>query len=217
MKLFSALWETLFPYIPKCVVCGTEKDVADYLCPACSESLHALRYGKTEVSGLAACAAYRYDGPAARLVQRYKYGGGRWLCAFMALAMLHAAADAGIGFDAVCHVPLHPKKRRGRGFDQAEWLARRIADMSGMPFFKVVRRVRNTPSQTKLSMPERKENVRDAFAAVEPVSGSVLLVDDVLTTGATAAECAGVLKAAGAQSVTVLTFARADGIDRFTA
>ncbi len=215
MRLFSALWETLFPYIPKCVVCGAEKSVADYLCPACSEELNGLRSGKMQEPS--ACAAYLYGGSVARIVQRYKYGGNRWLSAFMAQAMLRAAADAGIAFDAVCHVPLHKKKRRKRGFDQAALLARRIADMSGRPYFEAVRRVRNTPSQTKLTVRERRENVRGAFEAVRPVTGDVLLVDDVLTTGATAEECADALKAAGARSVTVLTFARAEEKDRFTA
>jgi len=81
--------------------------------------------------------------------------------------------------------------------------------LTGKPYFTAIRRIRNTPSQTKLNAVERKENMRGAFEPAQAVHGRVLLVDDVLTTGATVAECANVLKAAGAQSVTVLTFARA--------
>ncbi len=209
MRLSSALWETLFPYIPKCVVCGTEKGVTDYLCPACAAAIQPLSAGKTQAAGLDAVSAYDYDGPAARLVQRYKYGGSRYLSAFMAQAMLRAAIEADVSFDCLCHVPLHPKKRRKRGFDQAALLADRLAALTGKPHSDAIRRVRNTPSQTKLTMAQRKQNMRGAFEAVKPVTGRVLLIDDVFTTGATAAECAGVLKGAGAASVTVLTFSRA--------
>ncbi len=209
MRLLSVIWETLFPYIPKCVVCGTEKDVTDYLCPACAISMQMLTAGNAGAAGLDAFAAYVYDGPAARTVQRYKYGGSRYLSAFMAQAMLRAALEAELTFDNLCHVPLHPKKRRKRGFDQASLLAERLSELTGKSHFDAIRRVRNTPSQTKLNITKRKENMRGAFEPVQPVSGHVLLVDDVFTTGATAAECAGVLKAAGAASVTVLTFAQA--------
>lgn len=209
MRFFTALWEALFPYIPRCVVCGTEKGVSAYLCPTCGADMDTLRMGQTNAAGLDAYAAYRYDGHAAHIVQSYKYGCRRWLSSFMAQAMLHAIVNARTGFDCVCHVPLHSKKRRKRGFDQAELLAKRIAALTGKPYMAAIKRTRNTPSQTKLNAVERKDNIRGAFEAAQAVQGRVLLVDDVLTTGATVAECADVLKAAGAQSVTVLTFARA--------
>jgi ComF family protein len=209
MRFFAALWEALFPYIPRCVVCGTEKDVIAYLCPSCAAEMDAVRMGQTNAADIDAYAAYHYDGPAARIVQSFKYGGNRWLSAFMAQAMLSAVTETHTVFDCICYVPLHPKKRRKRGFDQAELLAQRIAGLSGKPYITAIKRVRNTPSQTKLNATERKENMRGAFEAAKAVQGRVLLVDDVLTTGATVAECVVVLKAAGAQSVTVLTFARA--------
>ncbi len=207
MRLFSAIWETLFPYIKKCVVCGTEKAVTDYLCPTCGLAMHKLTADRADAQ--CACAAYLYDDPAARIVQRYKYGGSRYLAGFMAQAMLRASIEAQISFDYVCHVPLHKKKRRKRGFDQASLLAQRLAELTGKPHIDAIKRIRNTPSQTRLNSQQRKENMRGAFEAVQSVSGRVLLVDDVFTTGATAAECAGVLKEAGAAEVTVLTFARA--------
>ena len=167
--------------------------------------MHKLTAGTTDTQ----IAAYIYDGPAAAIVQRYKYGGSRYLAPFMAQAMLRAAIEAQISFDGLCHVPLHVKKRRKRGFDQASLLAERLTELTGKPHIDAMKRVRNTPSQTKLNSQQRKENMRGAFEAVQAVSGHVLLVDDVFTTGATAAECASVLKGAGAAEVTVLTFARA--------
>lgn len=187
------------------MVCGTEKDVTDYLCPACCIAMHVLTAEKKDTQ----MAAYNYDGSAARIVQRYKYGGSRYLASFMAQAMLRAAIEAQLSFDCLCHVPLHVKKRRKRGFDQASLLAERLAELTGKPHIDAIKRVRNTPSQTKLNIRQRKENIRGAFEAAQTVSGHVLLVDDVFTTGATAAECASVLKGAGAADVTVLTFAKA--------
>jgi len=111
--------------------------------------------------------------------------------------------------DVICHVPLHDKRRKSRGFDQAEELAQQLSRLTGKPFVRALKRVRNTPTQTKLSAAERQRNVADAFESVCPVSGRALLVDDVLTTGATAAECASALLKSGAQTVVVLTFARA--------
>jgi len=199
--------DTLLPCIPACVACGVEKGVTDFLCPDCQKEMNTLHAGPSAAGGFRAVSAYEYRGLAAKLVQRCKYSGGKWLCAFMADAMAQAydIAEA----DVICHVPLHDKRRKSRGFDQAEELAKQLSRLTGRPFVSALMRVRNTPTQTKLSAAERRENVAGAFESVCPVSGRAILVDDVLTTGATAAECAGVLLAAGAQSVVILTFARA--------
>jgi ComF family protein len=199
--------DTLFPYIPACVACGVEKGVNGYLCPDCTKQMDALRAGHLTIGRFRATSAYNYDGLAVKLVRRYKYSDDKWLCAFMAdsVAQICNMDDVNV----ICHVPLHDQRRKARGFDQAAELARRLSELTGKPFVSALMRVRNTPTQTKLSAAERLENVAGAFESVCPISGRVALVDDVLTTGATAAECANVLLTAGAQSVVVLTFARA--------
>ncbi len=202
------LADIIFPYIPRCVVCGVEKRVDAYLCPDCAAELELVRAGASVAGAYPAYSAYEYGGPVAKLVQRYKYGGDKWLCAFMADAIIEAMDMSAV--DAVCHVPLHDRRRKSRGFDQAAELAKSIAEQTGKPYVVALRRVRNTPTQTKLSAQQRQENMRGAFESAERVSGRVLLIDDVLTTGSTAAECAAVLVAAGAASVTVATFARAE-------
>ena len=202
------LADIIFPYIPRCVVCGVEKRVDAYLCPDCAAELETRRAGASVAGAYPAYSAYEYGGPAAKLVQRYKYGGDKWLRAFMADAIIEAVDMSEV--DAVCHVPLHDKRRKTRGFDQAAELAKSIAEQTGKPYVVALRRVRNTPTQTKLSAQQRQENMRGAFESAERVSGHVLLIDDVLTTGSTAAECAVVLVAVGASSVTVATFARTE-------
>jgi ComF family protein len=114
--------------------------------------------------------------------------------------------------DAVVPVPLHWIRRRGRGYDQALLLAKDFSRRVGVPVEEgVLRRRRATKPQTELGRDERRENVRDAFEARRPeaVKGrTILLVDDVCTTGATIEACARALKAAGAKRVGALTAAR---------
>ncbi len=204
----------VFPDIPVCVVCGIEKDVISHLCPDCSCILEQLKAGHVNVTVLSAYASYRYEGAAAGIVKAYKYGGAQWLSEFMAESIINAVCGANVSWDIICNVPLHEKKRKSRGFDQSELLAVRIAEYTGKPYQKALRRIRNTPSQTKLNRQQRQQNMDGAFEA-EAVNGSVLLIDDVLTTGATAEECARALISQGAVSVTVATFAHAEtaGID----
>ncbi len=106
--------------------------------------------------------------------------------------------------DIVVPVPLHPKREGERGYNQAGLLARGL----GRPVLtNLVRRRKNTLSQTGLTRPERSLNIRGAFDVRRPVGGSVLIVDDIRTTGSTINELAKVLKRSGASRVEVLTLA----------
>jgi len=115
--------------------------------------------------------------------------------------------------DLLTSVPLHWRRRLRRGFDQAGLLAQRLSRFLQIPLSdRNLRRIRATASQTGLSESKRRENVRGAFRVRRPdeVEGKrVLLVDDVMTTGATASECARTLLSAGAKDVSVLVVARA--------
>jgi len=115
-------------------------------------------------------------------------------------------------FDGIAPVPLHLFRRRERGYNQAELLARGLAQRVAVPKVDVLRRVTATLPQVGLSDAQRRENVRNAFRCARPeeVAGKrLLLVDDVMTTGATVAGAARALLDAGAERVSVLTLARA--------
>jgi ComF family protein len=106
--------------------------------------------------------------------------------------------------DAIVPVPLHPRRHAERGFNQAELIAHIAADFIGKPVATTLRRTRYTENQAKLPKEEREKNIAGAFArhrGADAAGKRVLLVDDVYTTGATMQECARVLKAAGAISV----------------
>ena len=138
-----------------------------------------------------------------------KYDGCRSLAKPLGQLMRQHGRDVIDGADVVVPVPLHGRRRRARGFNQAEDLARQI----GLPVVHALRRVRATSSQTDLPAARRHANVRDAFARRRGrnVRGwRVLVVDDVCTTGATIEACARVLRQAGAVDVSALTAARVE-------
>jgi competence protein ComFC len=111
-------------------------------------------------------------------------------------------------FDAVVPVPLHRSRLRKRGFNQAELLARGVAEKMKATVSDTLEVVRSTRDQVELSAAQRRANVVGAYSATEPMRGKILLVDDVFTTGATMSGCAAQLVRAGAQEVHALSLCR---------
>ncbi len=131
---------------------------------------------------------------------------------FSSIAKLFAQSLAEfipLNFDLVTAVPLSKARLNERGYNQSALIAKHLSEITRIPFNDfILKRVRNTPSQTKLSRSERQLNVKDAFAVINDVEGKrILLIDDVVTTGSTLNECARVLKEAKAQHVTVAALA----------
>ncbi len=157
------------------------------------------------------CAAY--NGPARACLHALKYDGERRLVEPLSEIMAARWARAGIGGDVLVPVPVHAARRRQRGFDQAELLARGVGDRLGLPVVAALRRATKTTAQHALGRSARATNVGHAFAADEVlaarVRGSwVVLIDDLTTTGATLAGCAAVLYDSGAAAVSALALAR---------
>jgi ComF family protein len=161
-----------------------------------------------------AVAVFRYEGCVREAIHRWKYRGdlraGASLCDMLLEALRQEEFMGSV--QVVIPVPLHWVRRLRRRFNQSEFLARAVARRFGVGFAPgVLRRIRNTPSQVGLTPAERHQNVRDAFRVVRPWAlrgRTVLLVDDVLTTCATAGECARTLRGAGAGCVYVAALAR---------
>jgi ComF family protein len=157
----------------------------------------------------AARSAFLYAGPVSRAIKGMKFAGWRALADHLAAAMAEVW-DLGSA-DVVTWVPLARRRRARRGFDQAEVLARAVAPRLGVPTRPLLTRVRETPAQARRGGRDRRSALEDAFRAARAAPVRVILVDDVLTTGATAEACAGALKAAGSGRVRVLTAARSVG------
>jgi ComF family protein len=153
-----------------------------------------------------------YEGVLRELIHLFKYGRVRPLAAPLG-QFLASAIPREQSFDAVVPVPLHWRRRLERGFNQSALLAQAVARRYGLTVVAALRRQRATPAQAGLTNARRRANVAAAFAVKrnKAVAGRrILLIDDVMTTGATASSCALALKQAGARYVALLTLARVD-------
>lgn len=193
---------------PFCRRCGDPVDgmVTDVF--DCAVCFHRPRYFDC------ARSAVRYRGILQTVLQDFKYRGATWLSRDLGV-FLKAAFDTAwpaADIDGVTFVPLHAVRERERSYNQAQLLARELAaQLADVPLRAVLRRIQPTPTQTHLTAAERTANVKNKFVMAQDCSVQnqrLLLVDDVMTTGATVNECARVLKSAGAAIVLVLTVAR---------
>lgn len=191
------------PICPRCGRHPAQQDAwsADALCPECHASPRPLTQMR---------AALRYQEPASAAIHRFKYEGYFALGGSLAGLMIDAWPRWDASPDLILPIPLHARRRRQRGYNQSELLARPLGEALHIPVdAKLLQRTRHTIPQVGLGPEERHENVRGAFAADSGVAGRrVLLIDDVLTTGATMTAAAEALLAAGAVSVAAYCLAR---------
>jgi ComF family protein len=197
------------PFCPRCGVMFKGRAGEDHLCGPCQQQPPAFCMAR---------AAFVYDRALVDVIHCFKYKGKVQLAAplgrLLRQAYIRFWSDERV--DAILAVPLHGRRLRARGFNQAELLVRRWKNSPPGPqtppiLSGVLRRVRATVPQAGLGRRGREANIRNAFAVSRPqaiAGGHLLLVDDVITTGATAAECAAQLLEGGAARVDVLALAR---------
>lgn len=214
--IFKSLSSLLFP--PRCLDCdgwlGPSWDGVAF-CSPCYDHLHFLKtpahlpklkkqYFNEAHSVLA------YEGKVLDWVHQFKYH--RQFYVGKELGFLLAQFPLSWGdYDALVPVPLHWWRQLRRGFNPSSFLATRLSRHIQKPVLSCLKRIHPTPPQAKLSQEERLKNISGAFATLTPRKNPakhILLIDDVLTTGATVNECAKVLSKAGAQRIDVLTVAR---------
>lgn len=205
-------WECLrtLPLIaaPYCEWCGDPVEGAitrDFVCSLCIDRKPGFNLARS---------ALRFTGGIREVLHRFKYSSATHMAGDLATLLqvcvnTHYARES---FDAVCFVPLHPAKERARTYNQARLLAEALAPLLNLPLAGgCLVRVKETATQTRLNMKERARNVAHAFQPDCPewIEGrNFLLVDDVMTTGATVGAVSRELKAAGAGRVCVVTVAR---------
>jgi len=210
-----------------CLLCG-QTSGSEILCHACRDDLPrlppeccprcALPTPAGETCGRClsrppdydrTLALFNYGFPADKLIQAFKYAHRLALAPYFGRLLAEHARN--VRADLIVPLPLHPRRLRERGFNQALELARPVAEALHRPVdTKICRRVRHTPTQAALPWRERERNIRGAFHCTGDLSGKqILLIDDVMTTGASLNECARTLKLHGATDVTLLVVARA--------
>lgn len=205
-------------YPARCPFCGRVLERGeDGMCETCQRALPWVgpEEAQRQVDGCACCLAPLWYRDGAREgVHRYKFQHGRGYSRLFGMLMAQCLArDWAEPVDLVTWAPLSPKRLRARGYDQAELLARRVAEMTGLPAVPTLEKRRYTKAQSRLGTERsRRANVAGAYAClpgVELAGKRVVLVDDVATSGATLAQCAACLRAAGTSCVVALTLARA--------
>ena len=192
---------------PLCWGCRAPAARTEPLCPGCRRRLRLAGPAPEPVSGLKVGAALVYEGPARDLVRALKFRGAVGLADAMAALMI-AAAPPGLLSGALVPVPLHPLRRRARGFNQAERLTRALGRRTGLPVADCLVRPGVGRRQVGRGRGDRLAGPRGAIKAGGRVPARAVLVDDVVTTGATLSACAAALRAAGATDVEAFAFAR---------
>ena len=215
MRVGEALLDLLFP--PKCPFCQRLlHDPLAPLCPNCQASLPWLtgRAGERRVDFTQGCwSPLAYQAQVREAVQRYKFAPAPAYGRPFGLLMAQCARDQGVEAELVTWAPLSKKRRRKRGFDQGELLARTVGECLALPVLPLLEKSRHTVPQS--SLPDgaaRRANALGAYSLLPGgriEGGRVLLVDDVVTSGATLSECARLLCQGGAKQVLCLTLAQA--------
>ena len=204
IKLLDIILDYVFP--PRCMSCDEVLPI-DYLNRLCADCFDLLE--RCDNDGSAShFSLYVYNDAVRHAIHRFKYGSRPGYGEYLGALMAEHAYDVlprGLTADVVIPVPLHPDKVRERGFNQAEILAAQLCRRLGLTLeTSALIRVGRTERQAMLSIADRRKNVENAFAVrrTDAVCGkTVLLVDDIHTTGSTINACASVLTEAGARSV----------------
>lgn len=198
-----------------CTMCNIELPRTDYHLRK-DNPVEKLFWGKVPLERATSFYFYRKGSDFRQILHQLKYGGQKGIGAIMGRYMAAELQQSGFfeGVDVILPVPLHKKKQQIRGYNQSEWIARGITAVTGIPIdTEAVVRRKNTETQTRKSSLERWENVEGIFELhrAEALAGKhILIVDDVLTTGATTVECASCLTGIEGIRISVLTLAVAE-------
>ncbi len=240
-KIKQSIINSFYPKHIKCICCKGElvnKNVYD-MCDDCYSNLPFIKQHFCNRCGLPFdkdgegvclnCKATNFKFDLARsvvgftdkvvpLVHKFKYGGYKFLAEPLSYLMYDLLIFQNWKVGAICYVPLFLKREKARGYNQSRELAMYLSKLTGLEIVDNIMRVRDTPTQTKLSRRERKENVKDCFKLADKKlteGKNILLIDDMFTTGSTSNEVSKLLKKSGANKVYVLTFSHAGFEQKF--
>lgn len=197
---------------PLCAACGAAAGAAEPLCGPCRAELRWLEHG-AELAGVEVWAPVAYEGPARDLVRALKFRGATLAAQAMAAQIAAGAPRGVLDGGRLVPVPLHPRRLRRRGFNQAERLAAAIAARTGLPLCDCLERGGPAATQVGRDRSTRLGGVAGTVSvrAGAPLPGKAVLVDDVATTGATLAACAEALRTGGVREVAAVAYARTPG------
>lgn len=184
-----------------CLTCGRSiQNLAEY-CNICMDKSWAFTEARSSLE---------YADKIKSIIYKFKYDNGKYLAPILAEFMLDTFYSAEWSIDYITYVPLHKKRQKARGYNQAELLANVISKTIEVPVVKLLEKTTNKTNLAKLNSKERENIIADSFSfssKLDIKSKRVLIIDDVFTTGATTNECAKILKTKSCSDIYVLTFA----------
>lgn len=235
LKIFDNLLDEIFPDNITCVCCNEELNSDDYLCEECKNDLmlinHRCKKCGDEINDFStfcknckgikrnftkAVSPFKYDGTAKNLVYKLKYSGAKYVTKPLSKYLVDTYKNSDFAnIDIVTCVPLSIERLKSRGYNQAQALAEEFCNLlqaeniNLTQNYNLIKRVKNTPTQTSLTKLERRENLKDAFVFCgekDEVKGkNILIIDDIFTTGATIEELTNVFKKHKAGKIYCLT------------
>nr|WP_319487943.1 ComF family protein [uncultured Caproiciproducens sp.] len=209
LKLFSVLLDLIFP--PRCIFCRGIALSGNRICEKCTDEISHMTADKCiylPVAGetVLCTAPYLYQGKIRESIIRFKFYGQQHFADFYAAGMSEQVRKncPDSQFDTVTPVPISSERYKVRGYNQSELLARAVAECLQLPFGEYLVKIKDNREQHKLSKKDRRSNVSGVYLPKDrdKIAGkSILLIDDIVTTGATLRECASVLLQSGAKQV----------------
>lgn len=201
-EFFNEFLDILYPPINKCISCGSE---FIGLCPICNKKIVRVKENHNIIS-----YGY-YSGVMKKLILEFKYKKD-FICGdILSDYLFELIEENNIKADAIFFIPSSKKSLKERGFNQCEFMANKISDKLNIPVYKDIIKIKNIKEQKTLSKEDRLKNVQGAFGVISNrniMNKNIILIDDVVTTGATLFECEKLLINNGACSIKMLTVAK---------
>lgn len=211
MKVFDWLLDLIYP--PKCAFCGKllGKNETD-LCGRCRKNLPQISGSIKRGENFRQCwSVYSYEGAVVDSIHRFKFSGMQQYAQVYGRLIAMMLLRSKVSFDVLTWVPISKKRRRKRGYEQTHLIAKTVAAELGCACVPTLKKIKDNPPQSlQKTAANRRGNVLNVYQAVHPerfTGKNVLLIDDIITTGATLSECSKVLRMAGAAQVECATLA----------
>lgn len=203
--IYKALLDIIYPLENRCIICGVDEYVG--LCPLCNSKIKRAKSVDNVIT-------YGFYGDVLKeLILQFKYHKNFTAGDILSDFLVELILQNNIKADIICYVPMTKKSKRKRGFNQCELIANYIGDKFNIPVSNSIKKIISTVEQKTLSKDERSKNIEGAFSienSKEFFSKDIILIDDVITTGATINECIKILKRVGVKKITVLTIAKSN-------
>ncbi len=212
--LKECLLQIIYSNDDKCVLCGEETYNDKCICTKCEKNIKFCKHGfyiQREETKIQCYSVSYYSGSIVELILQLKYKSNFIAGEVIAQYMINLIKSKRIKVDYITYVPMTKQCLKNRGYNQSAYLSKIISNSIEVPLIKCLKKVKNTKDQIGLNNQERWENINGSFEFIKKyknINKNILIVDDVITTGATAFSCASELKKNGAKQINILTAAK---------